>query len=156
MVKTKFLPGFSNGSIITLRVDTVIAARAPANVLKPVAILDWFSFRGRSGNAWTQLDCPLRERMSRKQKSQIGQKIGTGLVAAFLCWLVWAGVHALAGVIQDGRIVNRRGPDVYMSDSPVIFWTLSGFFALGLLLATGLALICLLNWLSLFRRSDQK
>ena len=60
MVKTKFLPGFSNGSIITLRVDTVIAARAPANVLKPVAILDWFSFRGRSGNAWTQLDCPSR------------------------------------------------------------------------------------------------
>ncbi|MGL3821722.1 hypothetical protein [Sphingopyxis sp. R3-92] len=94
--------------------------------------------------------------MSRKQKSQMGQKIGTGLVAAFLCWLVWAGVHALAGVIQDGRIVNRRGPDVYMSDSPVIFWALSGFFALGLLLATGLALICLLNWLSLFRRSDQK
>jgi len=94
--------------------------------------------------------------MSRKQKSQTGQKIGTGLVAGFLCWLVWAGVHALAGVIRDGRIVNRRGPDVYMSDSPVIFWALSGFFALGLLLATGLALICLLNWLSLFRRSDRK
>lgn len=159
MVKTKFLPGFSNGSIITLRVDTVIAARAPANVLKPVAILDRFSFRGRSGNAWPNSIAPQdtqAERMSRKQESQTGQKIGTGLVAAFLCWLVWAGVHALAGVITDGRIVNRRGPDVYMSDSPIIFWALSGFFALGLHLATGLALICLLNWLSLFRRSDRK
>ena len=94
--------------------------------------------------------------MSRKRLSQTGQIIGTGLVAGFLCWLVWAGAYALVGVIQDGRIVNRRGPDVYMSENPIIFWALSGFFALGVVLATGLALICLLNWLSLFRRSEPK
>ena len=94
--------------------------------------------------------------MSRKRLSQTGQIIGSGLVAGFFCWLVWAGAHALVSVIQDGRIDNRRGADIYMSDNPVIFWALSGFFALGVILATGLALICLLNWLSLFRRSDPK
>ena len=94
--------------------------------------------------------------MIRKRLSQTRQIIGSGLVAGFFFWLVWAGAHALVGVIQDGRIDNRRGPDVYMSDHPVIFWALSGFFALGIILVTGLALICLLNWLSLFRRSDPK
>ena len=94
--------------------------------------------------------------MSRKRLSQTGQIIGAGLVAGLLCWLAWAGAHALVGVIQDGRIDNRRGADVYVSDNPVIFWALSGFFALGAILVAGLALICLLNWLSLFRRSDPK
>ena len=93
--------------------------------------------------------------MSGKRPSQTGEKIGAGLVAGFFCWLVWAGVQALAGVIQDGRIDNRRGPDVYASDDPIIFWALSGFFAFGLILATGLALICLRHWLSIFRRPDR-
>lgn len=99
---------------------------------------------------------PQAKIMSGKRRSQTAQKIGAGLVAGFLCWLVWAGVHALAGVIQGGRIINRRGPDVYMSDDPVIFWALSGFFAFGVILVTGLALICLLHWLLLFRRSDRE
>lgn len=91
--------------------------------------------------------------MNARRSSQIGRKIGSSLVVGFIFWLVWAGMHGLIRVIQDGRIVNRRGPDVYMSDSPIMFWALSGFFALGVILATGLGLICLFHWLSLFRRS---
>ena len=91
--------------------------------------------------------------MNARRSSQIGRKIGSGLVVGFVFWLVWAGVHGLIRVIQDGRIVNRRGPDVYMSDSPIMFWALSGFFALGVILATGLGLICLFHRFSLFRRS---
>ncbi len=90
-----------------------------------------------------------------KRLSRISQILGSGLVAAFLCWLVWAGAQGLAGVIQNGRIVNRRGPDVYMSDNPIIFWALSGFFALGVILMAGLAFICLSHWLSLLRRSNR-
>lgn len=33
-----------------------------------------------------------------------------------------------------------------MTDNPIIFWALSGFFALGVILVTGLALICLSYW----------
>lgn len=93
--------------------------------------------------------------MNKKRPSQTGKKIGAGLVASFLCWLVWAGVRALLTIVQEGRIAGRRGPDVYMSEDPIIFWALSGFFAFGVILATGLALICLRHWLSLFRCSDR-
>ena len=90
-----------------------------------------------------------------KRLSRISQILGSGLVAGLLCWLVWAGAQGLVSVIQNGRIVNRRGPDVYMSDNPIIFWALSGFFALGVILMTGLALICLSHWFSLFRRLNR-
>jgi hypothetical protein len=69
--------------------------------------------------------------------------------------LVWAGAQGLVSVIQKGRIVNRRGPEVYMSANPIIFWALSGFFTLGLILMAGLALICVSHWFSLFRRSNR-
>ena len=90
-----------------------------------------------------------------KRLSRISQILGSGLVAAFLCWSVWAGAQGLVGIIQKGRIVTRRGPDVYMSDSPIIFSALSGFFALGVILMAGLALICLSHWFSLFRHSNR-
>ncbi|RRY16550.1 hypothetical protein EGJ57_21185 [Brucella anthropi] len=93
--------------------------------------------------------------MNWKRLSRISQILGSGLGAGLLFWLVWAGAQGLVGVIQNGRIVNRRGPNVYMSDNPIIFWALSGFFALGVILMTGLALICLLHWFSLFRRSNR-
>lgn len=93
--------------------------------------------------------------MSWKRRSRISQILGSGLVAGSLCWLVWAGAQGLVGVIQKGRIVNRRGPDVYVGDSPIIFWALSGFFALGVILMAGLAVICLSHWFSLFRRSKR-
>ncbi len=92
--------------------------------------------------------------MSARRSSQIGRKIGSGLVVGFVVWLVWASVQGLTRLIQEGRIINRRGPDVYMTDHPIIFWTLSGFFAFGIVLAIGLGLICLFHWLSLFRRYD--
>lgn len=93
--------------------------------------------------------------MTWKRLSRISQILGSSLVVGLLCWLVWAGAQGLVGVIQKGRIVNRRGPDVYMSDKPIIFWTLSGFFTLGLILMVGLALICLSHWFLLFRRSNR-
>lgn len=93
--------------------------------------------------------------MSWKPLSRISQILGSGLVAGLISWLVWAGAQGLFGIIQNGRIVNRRGPDVYMSDNPIIFWALTGFFAIGVILMTGLALICLSHWFSLFRRSNR-
>ncbi len=42
-----------------------------------------------------------------------------------------------------------------MMDHPILFWALIVFFALGVIIAAGVALICLLNWLSLFRRSER-
>ena len=92
--------------------------------------------------------------MSGEHPSKKGQKLRVGLAPTFLCWLVWTGVRALVEVIEDGRIAGRRGPDVYVSENPVLFWLLSGFFALAIMLAAGLALICLSHWLSLFRDSD--
>lgn len=92
--------------------------------------------------------------MSAKRSPKIARKIGSGLVVGMIFWLVWEGVHGLMRIIQDGRIINRRGPDVYIGDSPFIFWALSGFFALGIILTIGLGVICLLDLLSLFRRSD--
>ena len=93
--------------------------------------------------------------MSWKRLSRISQILGSGLIAGLISWLVWAGARGLVDIIQNGRIVNRRGPDVYMSDNPIIFWAFSGFFALGVILIAGLALICLSHWFSLFRRSNR-
>lgn len=93
--------------------------------------------------------------MRKSNASLIRQKVGSALVSGFLCWVVWASVNALAGVIRGGRIVNRRGPDVNVSEHPILFWGLSGFFALGIILVTGLALICVFHGLSLFRRTSR-
>lgn len=91
--------------------------------------------------------------MSKKHRSATGQKIFTGVITAFLCWLTWTSAHALIAAVQAGTILNRRGPDVDMHDNPIIFWVLSGFFAIGVILVTGVTLICISHLVSLFRRS---
>jgi hypothetical protein len=91
--------------------------------------------------------------MSKKRRSETGQKISSSLATAFLCWLTWTSAHALVGVFRAGTILNRRGPDIDMRDSPILFWVLGGFFTIGVILVTGLTVICILHLLALFRGS---
>ena len=97
----------------------------------------------------------LAKTMNRNPSSLIGQKVSSIIITGFLFWLTWTGVGAIIGIIQDGRIINRRGPDVHMSEHPILFWALSGFFSLGIILVTGLALICMVHGISLFRRAER-
>jgi len=93
--------------------------------------------------------------MNKKRRSETGQKISTSLATVFLCWLTSTSAYALFGVIQAGTILNRRGPDVDINSNPIIFWVLSGFFAIGVILVTGLTVVCISHLLSLFRSSSQ-
>lgn len=65
------------------------------------------------------------------------------LAAGFTSWLVWMAVHGLMQVLHSGRIKNRRGPDIDVTENPLVFWGLSGFFGLGTILVSGLAILCL-------------
>lgn len=81
--------------------------------------------------------------MSMERSFRPWRSLGEFLAVAFLGWIVWASVSGLAEVLHKGTIRNRRGPDIDVSENPLVFWALSGFFGLGTLLASGLAVFCL-------------
>ncbi|MEG1453538.1 hypothetical protein [Brevundimonas sp.] len=79
----------------------------------------------------------------------------TSLAAGgFLSWCVFEGVRGLLGILERGSIRNRRGPDIDVSENPLVFWTLNGFFGLSILLAAGLAVICLFAAFQAFSRKS--
>lgn len=81
--------------------------------------------------------------MPRKLMGKFGRALTEFAAAGFLGWLFVSGVQGLLKVLHTGTIANRRGSDIDLSDNPLVFWALSGFFAVGLLIAGCLALICL-------------
>ena len=76
-----------------------------------------------------------------------GQHFQDVLAVAFLGWLTWACVHGLSKVLRTGTIKNWRGPDTVVSENPLVFWALSGFFGLGTILIGGMAVLCL--WIAI-------
>ena len=75
--------------------------------------------------------------------------------SAFLGWCAFEGARGLLRIWASGMIRNRRGPDVTLDADPLVFWGLSGFYGAGILLAGGLALLCLLIAVhSLSRKTD--
>lgn len=64
------------------------------------------------------------------------------VVAVLLAAMVWMGGDSLIEVIERGVIRNRRGPDLTLARSPVLFWGLVAFFGAGLALCAGLTAAC--------------
>ena len=85
--------------------------------------------------------------MARKVKGGFGRRLTDFLATAFLGWLFVVGMQGLSKILRTGTIVNRRGSDIDLSDNPLVFWTLSGFFAVGIIIVGSLALFCL--WIAL-------
>lgn len=66
------------------------------------------------------------------------------LAGGFIGWCAWLGAEGLWRGLRAGRFLNRTGADIVLDDRPLVFWALSGFYGAAVLLAGGLALICLL------------
>lgn len=81
--------------------------------------------------------------MSQKPAGKIRGLAVDGLAVVFLGWLFYMGVEGLWRVLHTGTIKNRRGPHIDVSENPLVFWALSGFFGAGILIVGGLAVICL-------------
>lgn len=66
------------------------------------------------------------------------------IAGTFIGWCAVVGAQDLWRGLQAGRFLNRRGPDIRLDDTPLVFWALSGFYGAGVLFASGLAIVCLL------------
>lgn len=81
--------------------------------------------------------------MNSPAKPARAQWLGFLIMAVLLGTMVWVGGADLIEVIERGVIRNRRGPDLTVARSPVLFWGAVAFFGAGLTLCLGLAAACL-------------
>lgn len=79
-----------------------------------------------------------------ERKPGVLSRLATLMVGGFIGWCAVMGGQDLGRGLQAGRFLNRRGPDVVLEDAPLVFWALSGFYGLAVLLAGGLSIVCLL------------
>lgn len=86
----------------------------------------------------------MRNREEKARKSGPLSRLATLAAGAFIGWCAIMGGQDLWRSLQAGRFLNRRGPDVLLEDAPLVFWALSGFYGLAVLLAAGLSIVCLL------------
>lgn len=75
-------------------------------------------------------------------RAKILQTLKDVAASAFFVWLTWLCITGVWGIVERGAITNRRGPDIDVSDNPLAFWVLNGFFGLGTILVGGMAVIC--------------
>ena len=66
------------------------------------------------------------------------------LAACFMAWCSFEGARFLWRSWQVGILLHGKGPDVALSDKPLVFWGLSGFYSVAVLVGGGFALFCLL------------
>lgn len=83
------------------------------------------------------------ENVMAKSPSKIRQALKDIPVAGALIWLTGACGLGLWRNMERGWIRNRRGPDIDVSENPLVFWALNGFFGLGTILVGGLAALCI-------------
>ncbi|WP_312782789.1 hypothetical protein [Brevundimonas sp.] len=84
------------------------------------------------------------EIMTADRKSGVLSRLATFVGGVFIGWCAVTGGTDLWRSLQAGRFLNRRGPDIFLEDAPLVFWALSGFYGLAVLLAGGLCILCLL------------
>lgn len=77
-------------------------------------------------------------------RSRVLSGLPSLIAGTFVGWCAVVGGLELWRSLQVGRFLNRRGPDIFADDRPLVFWALSGFYGAGVLLAGGLAIVCLL------------
>ncbi|HUH23364.1 MAG TPA: hypothetical protein VLZ51_04830 [Brevundimonas sp.] len=66
------------------------------------------------------------------------------LAASFIGWCSLEGARFLWRSWQVGILLHGKGPDIALSDKPLVFWGLSGFYGASVLLGGGFAVFCLL------------
>ena len=82
--------------------------------------------------------------MAAERRPGVLSRLATLMAGGFIGWCAVMGGQDLWRGLQAGRFLNRRGPDVVLEDAPLVFWALSGFYGLAVLLAGGLSIVCLL------------
>ncbi|MFY0479536.1 hypothetical protein [Achromobacter marplatensis] len=64
-------------------------------------------------------------------------------VAALIGWGCFVGATEVVESLQTGVLNNRKGPDIYAAEQPLLYWALIGFYTAATLTAAGLALLVL-------------
>ena len=79
-----------------------------------------------------------------RKKSGLWSWLQFVLAACFMGWCSLEGARFLWRSWQVGILLHGKGPDVALSDKPLVFWALSGFYGVSILAAGGFAVCCLL------------
>jgi hypothetical protein len=65
------------------------------------------------------------------------------LAAAFVGWCSYKGGSEVWRALETGLLRHGKGPDVALSDRPLVFWALNGFYGVSVLAGVGFAVFCL-------------
>lgn len=65
-------------------------------------------------------------------------------IAIALGWGCYRGGAEVWRALHTGLLRHGKGPDVALSERPLVFWTLNGFYGVVVLVTTGMAILCLL------------
>ena len=79
-----------------------------------------------------------------RKKSGLWSWLQFVLAACFMGWCSLECARFLWRSWQVGILLHSKGPDVALSDKPLVFWVLSGFYGASILLGGGFAVFCLL------------
>lgn len=64
-------------------------------------------------------------------------------VAALIGWGCLMGATEVVESLHTGMLNNRKGPDIFAAEQPLLYWALIGFYTAATLTAAGLALLVL-------------
>lgn len=79
-----------------------------------------------------------------RKKSGLWSWLQFVLAAGFMGWCSFEGARFLWRSWRVGILLHGKGPDVALSDKPLVFWGLSGFYGVSVLIGGGFAVFCLL------------
>lgn len=79
-----------------------------------------------------------------RRKSDLWSWLQFVLAACFMGWYSLEGARFLWRSWQAGILLHGKGPDVALSDKPLVFWGLSGFYSVSILAGGAFAVFCLL------------
>lgn len=77
------------------------------------------------------------------RKSGFWSGVQLMLIAVFAGWCSYKGGSEIWRALETGLLRHGKGPDVALSDRPLVFWALNGFYGLSVLAGGGFAVFCL-------------
>ena len=79
--------------------------------------------------------------MSRPGRFVWTRSIPTLAIAVLIGWFCVIGGREIFESVDAGVLNNRKGPDVFLADRPVIFWGVIGFYTASVVTGAGLAIL---------------
>ncbi|MRL70121.1 hypothetical protein [Brevundimonas sp. SPF441] len=79
--------------------------------------------------------------MNRPGPSGWIKPILTLAIAILIGWFCVIGAREIVQSLDAGVLNNRKGPDVLLSERPVLFWSVLGFYVASVAAGAGLAVL---------------